>query len=152
MFFDKLGRLLVSPVASLFNGTDYEPQHGNTEGTALASAARTATTYAAAPITNTNARGIMVWLNITAASGTGGLTIRVRGYDPVSGLPAIVSTNGNNYTTTGLKYLVLYPGKIDQGALTNDFDSGPLPRTFDVGVQHGDASSYTYSLGYSLIV
>src|SRR5690242_4107854 len=98
MFFDKLGRLLVTAAGALWNGTDYEAEQGNTEGTLLAEAARTATTYAAAPLTNPSARGVTLWLNITAASGTGGLILRVRGYDPVSGLPFILTGNGGTYT------------------------------------------------------
>jgi hypothetical protein len=51
----------------------------------------------------------------------------------------------------GLKVFIFYPGHIAQGALRNDYQRSPLLRKWGCGIQHGDGSSHTYRLGYSLI-
>lgn len=133
---------------ALYNGATWDRQRGNVEGTLLASAQRTATTDS--PIqTNHNARGIVVHLDVTAASGTGGLTVQIRPVNPVAGNSAgafpfsASAIIANSYTP-----FVLYPG-ITPGSLAI---SAALPRSFVVRITHGDGSNYTYSVGYSLIV
>lgn len=124
----------------------------NADGTALASTARTTTSYSN-DITNATARGIIIYLNITAASGTGGLQVRVYGKDPASAQYFALNGAPTAKTTTGSFPYVFYPGAASGATLAADqIVSGPLPRTFRIGVTHGDASSYTYSVGYSLIV
>lgn len=56
----------------------------------LESAARTAST-ACAQQTDKHHRTARVYLNVTAASGTGGLKVVFRGYDKVSGNAAALS-------------------------------------------------------------
>jgi hypothetical protein len=140
------GLLAVGP--ALWNGTTYDLEHPNWTGTALASAART--TVQSVDLTNYNARGIQVILNVTAASGTGGLTVNIRGKDPVSGNYYILHAAPTAVTATGLKVYELYPGI---GAAAGDLTaraSAILPRSFNLQVAVGDASSYTYSLGWQL--
>lgn len=119
----------------------------NQDLTVLPSAARTATTSSADQI-NRNGRGVMVFLNITAASGTGGLTIKIQGKDPVSGNYISIYTAGSAATATGTFPAVVYPGV----GTTISGASDPLPATWRVQVQHGDASNYTYSVGASVIL
>jgi len=122
----------------------------NTEGTLLASAARTANIATPLQI-NYNAKGVFLWLNVTVASGAGGLTLIVQGIDPISGLPVWLNATPTAVTTTGTFGYELYPG----GTLSGDVKqrtSGILPRSWKVLIAVGDASSYTYSLGYSLIL
>lgn len=134
-----------------YNGATWDRQRGNTEGTLLASAARTATTVS--PIqTNHNARGVIVWLNVTLASGTGGLQVRVQGQCPVSAAVAGMNAAPTAIIATGLVGYAFYPGSVATGAGIVQVSSVPLPRTWQVSVTHADGSSYTYSLGYSLIV
>lgn len=121
----------------------------NTQGTLLASAARTITITS--PIqTNYNAKGIIVFLNVTAASGVGGLFTRVRVYDPVSNSAVYLNAQPAAVTATGMYTYVLYPG-ASGGAFTQ-ITPAMLPRTWEVFVTPVDASSYTYSVGYSLIL
>jgi hypothetical protein len=139
------GSAFLSPDSTpyLYNGSTFDRQRGNTEGVLLATAARTAITTTAAQ-TNHNARGVALRLTITSA-GTGTLTVHLR------------TTSGWNLASfTGLTanaLLVSYPGTTTgdpQG--TAVMRSMPLPRTWDAVVDKSDASSWTYSLDYHLII
>lgn len=142
-------------VPMLYNGSSTDRARGNLEGTLLASAARTGDATSADQ-TSYNARGVIVWLNISVASGTGGLVMRIRGKDPVSGNyynlhafpPAKIAATRHAY--------MLYPGASATGAVSDGYVElyipAVLPRTWGIYVAHGDGSSYTYSVGYSLIV
>lgn len=144
---------MVGAGGLLFNGTTWDRERGNTEGVLLASAARTAAAQSSIQ-TNYNARGVLLTLNVTAASGTGGLTVCIYGVDPIGsgGDPNLLRASVP-VTTTGRKAYLLYPGN---GSDTT-FDlvltkNGALPRSWFALVLADDASSYTYSLGYSMIV
>lgn len=137
-----------------FNGTTWDRIRGNIEGTALASAARTAETDSA-DITVYNNVGIMVFLDITVASGTGGLQTVVQLKDPVSGN----YVNGNVWTAvtaTGTRAHAHYPGAADAPAAAAGrislADEQIVTRTMRIRVSPGDGSSYTYSVGYCLVV
>jgi hypothetical protein len=134
-----LGRLLAA-------------QAVKTTGTGLASAARTTTTQTA-DIDTTGFRAIVIFFNVTAASGTGGLTLRLRGKDPVTGFYASLTQDSAARTTTGLWTMNVGLGaSAPSGAsLTGSLTGLPLPDIIRVEVTHGDASSYTYSIGYCLV-
>lgn len=132
----------------LYNGATYDLQRNNTQGTLLASAARTATTISPTQ-TNHNGRGISVILDITAASGAGGLQIFVRGKD-VNGKAYNLNTGVTAIIATGLYVLEVYPGSTGTTGQIKESVSHKLPRTFDVMIQHGDASSYTYAVNYEI--
>lgn len=134
-------------VNTLYNGSDHELQRGNVEGTALASAARTATTHSP-DITNPNGKGVIAYLNVTAASGTGGLTLRYAFRDPLSGVYANVNAAPTPVTAVGGFVYVLYPGATGGGTQVT---GGPAPRTFRISVFAADGSSYTYSVSYCLL-
>jgi hypothetical protein len=138
----------VSPhaVPYLYNGATYDRQRGNTEGTLLASAARTATTFSASQV-NYNARGVILTLDVTSA-GTGNLQIFLYSVDPIS---AITPTLANGTVVTTDAVLMAYPGVLDADC-PGDARSVVLPRVWTVSVNKSDASSWTYSLSYSLIV
>lgn len=146
---------LVQPnsVPYLYNETTYDRGRGNTQGTLLASAARTAQTSSPTQ-TNYNARGVVVFLNVTAASGTGGLQPVMQGLDPVSGNGFSLNATPTAVITTGTFAYVWYPGAVLPGGGTSIAQvlSAPVPRTWAVTIVVGNATSYTYSLGYSLIL
>ena len=102
---------LAGACGMLFNGTTWDPEQGTVEGTALASAARTANTTSST-LTNYNCRGVKLWLNVTAASGTGGLTLYLQGKDPISGNWTYDSGAGGQptVTTTGVWGYEFGPG------------------------------------------
>lgn len=129
-----------------YNGSTWDLQRGNTEGTLLASATRTATTTTPDQ-TNYNARGVLVFFNITAVSGTGGLTLSIQWKDPVSGTTYSNLLVGSALTTAGARIYQVYPAASGGTASTG----AALPRTWRVSVAHGDASNYTYSVGYAYV-
>lgn len=133
-----------------YNGITWDRERNNVEGVALASAARTAST-ASPDITNHNARGIMVMLDVTAASGTGGLQVRVQAKDPVSGNYLGINSAPTAITAVGMRVYVLYPGANTTNTGIAQVSGQLVPRTFRIFVSHGDGSSYTYSVGYALI-
>lgn len=125
-------------------------------GTLLASAARTATT-SSTNVSAGNCSCLILTLNITAASGTGGLKLRYNGIDPVSGNGSVGFFATVNVTTVGQVSMVVGKGV---GSLYNAASAGsganctigvPLSSTFRIDVTHGDSSSYTYSLNYELV-
>ena len=71
-----------------------------TTGTGLASAARTATT-SSSEISGQGYKGLIVYLAVSAASGTGGLTVRVRGYNPSSASWVVVTSSSAAITAPG---------------------------------------------------
>jgi hypothetical protein len=143
---------LAAAAGMQFNGASWDRQRNNVEGTLLASAARTATTSTATQI-NYNARGVILFLRITAASGTGGLQPRLFLVDALTDGQIAVIAAPTARTTTGSAAYVFYPGSTAAAFvdLTQNV-SLPLPRSWAVTVIHGDASSYTYSLGFSYIL
>ena len=118
----------------------------NAEGTALASAARTAT-VSSDDITNLGNRGVVVILDVTASAATPSITLKVQGKDPVSEKyydilesAAVTGTSTNVYR--------VYPGLTAAANLTV---SDVIPKTFRITMTHADADSITYSVGYSLV-
>jgi len=144
----------IGTLPSSFNGTTWDRLRGNVEGTLLASAARTSTTTFANQV-NYNHRFLVVVLNVTAASGTGGLTLQIWGIDPVTGATTYTIAVGNTYVTTGIRAFIIGPGVSNAGGFAGSaFDSyvgAILPRNWAGRVFHTDGTSYTYTVGYSLI-
>ena len=83
--------------------------HGPVASIPSASAARTAQTDSANQ-TNRNARGVHLILNVTAASGTGGLQVRLLGVDPISSTVYALAAAPTAITATGISVYELYPG------------------------------------------
>lgn len=138
-----------------------ERWRNNTQGTLLASVARTGTT--ASPIqTNYNARGILLTLNVTAAPNTAEtLTIYVLFPDPVTNstnfgvLASITTPAGSSLQSGGMYRLLVYPGisgTTSQGSSQFAIANFAIPRSWIGQVSHSGASSWTYSLGNSLIL
>jgi len=140
----------------LFNGSTWDRWRNNTEKTVLPSAARTVS-GASPDQTNFNARGVIIYLNVTAVSGTfaagEGLSMHVDFKDPVSGEYPQVTPDIGPYTTTGLRCIVVYPGATDVRGYFPTENDVPLPRTWRVhyGIT-GTAPSFTFSVGASYVV
>ncbi len=128
-------------------------QKTTTIGTALTSNARTVTTTSATIDAN-GARGIIAYINVTAASGTGGLVLRVGAVDPVTLATNPIASLNVTLLTTGLRAFSIYPGNGGSSVAAWLFAGTagvPLPSKFNLSVTHADASSYTYSVTYELI-
>jgi hypothetical protein len=144
--------LMVQNRNYAYNESTFDRVRNNTQGTLLASQARTIQT--GSPIqTNYNAKGVILFLNVTVASGTGGLQPKVLIVDPVSGNAIQYYADPGAITGTGLYAYVIYPGDNTPAyGTTKQHVQTALPRTWQANVYVGDASSYTYSLGYALIL
>lgn len=118
----------------------------NIEVSLLASAAHT-TTQQSADQSNLSGNSVLVFLNITVASGTGGLTLRILGKDPVSGNYYLLNAAPTAILATGQYGYLLGPGCVSSGGSIAQTTAGILPKTWAIEVVHGDASSYTYSVG-----
>jgi hypothetical protein len=146
----------ASSFALGYNGATWDRWRNNGSVSLLASAARTAT-VAGVDQNNHNWRGILVCVDVTAASGTGGLTVKVESKHAQSGKYTTIYQDTAAITATGT-----YAFEIHPEAATTTADAAHageqsvrgasrrlLSRTFKVTVTHGDSSSYTYSAEYT---
>jgi hypothetical protein len=138
-----VGLLLLSLAACALN-SPYEGVY-----TLVTSAARTATLTGADNV-NRYVTGVEVICNVTAASGTGGLQVQIQGKDSVSGAYYVVSTTTAN-TAVGVIRNIIGANVFTVAATTTSVNVNTyVPYTWRIVVVHGDASSYTYSCGYTL--
>ena len=122
-----------------------------TTRTLLAMAARTATVASSKMIDRVQ-QFCRLYINVTAASGTGGLTVQLRGYDPVSlepgntPVPALLNAGGGAITATGIYVIEFMESSVAASGNVKETVPRMLPCTWDVQVTAGDSSSYTYSV------
>lgn len=124
----------------------YEQVYNNINVSVLASAART-TTQTSADQTNYNHRGIKITIDVTVGSGLS-LVVTLDNKDSVSGKFVNVITGA---AITGISTVVytVFPGAT---AVTNLTVNDIIARLFRIVVTAGNATSATYSVGYSLLV
>lgn len=139
---------ILRVVPSLHDGTTQgaDSMRSNVEGTVLASAARTATTNSA-DFTNINAKGVRLFINVTAVTADPSVVFTLEVKDPISSTYTAILTSAA-ITGTGHTVLTAYPGAT---AAANVTVSMPLSRTWRVTATHADSDSITYSVGYSYI-
>jgi hypothetical protein len=132
-----------------FNGATWDRWRNNAEGTLLASQARTEVAVSAGQ-TNYNARGVKVFINVTAKSDTPSIVVNIGETDFISGHSNyILASAAITDVTTYPVVLTVYPGATP---VANLAVSQPLPRNWGIVVNHADADSITYSVSYSYIV
>jgi len=103
-----------------------------------------------------NHRGVLLFLNVTAASGTGGLTVRIQAIEPVTGMAVVnLLTAAAAVTATGLYTYALYPGlpspAVALGGVTMA-QNGVLPRVWTATVTPSTTDSWTYSLAGAMLL
>ena len=86
------------------------------------------------------------YLNVTAASGTGGLTFQLRGWDKASNTSVVLAADTAPITATGLYVFEVAPSIAAASGVRRVAFNAYLPVQWDVNIAVGDASSYTYSL------
>jgi hypothetical protein len=116
------------------------------EGTAFASAARTAT-ESSADITNSYGSGVRVVFDVTASAATPSVVLTIQGKDAVSGKYYTLLT-GAAVTGASTNVYTLFPSVA---AVANVAVSNLLPKTFRITMTHADADSITYSVGYTIL-
>lgn len=92
----------------LFNGSNFDRARNNVEGALLASATRTTTTNTAIQ-TNYNARGVIIYVNVSGFASSETLTPKLYLDDPVSGSDFLV-WQGSTLFTNGIFAYAFYPG------------------------------------------
>lgn len=135
----------------LYNNSTWDRARNNFVTTADLSAARTAT-VAGTTVTNYNARGAVITINVTAASGTTPTLVAKLQYSHDGG------TTWTDYTekpvtatisATGRTILVVYPGVTE---VANSAVSLPLPRTIRMYYTIGGTSpSFTFTTHFCWI-
>lgn len=138
---------LAANVTYHFNETTWDRVRGNTEGTVLPSAARTASINSA-DLVNYNARGVQVIIDATAIVATPSITVTIKGKDSLSGKYYTLLASAA-ITTVSTTLLTVYPGVT---ATANVAASQIIPRTWRVEVVAADADSITYSIGVNYVV
>lgn len=118
----------------------------NIKGTLLASAARTATT-SSSDITNYNAKGVRVFINVTVDPAAASVVPTITVKDPVSGVYTAILT-GAAIAAVGHTVLTVYPGATVAAGVTLSTVLGTVWR---VTITAADADSLTYSVGYEML-
>lgn len=118
----------------------------NQQVVVLASAARVASNNSDDQV-NRFYRGVEVVADVTAVPGVDTVTFTVEGQDPVSKkwYTLLASAAISAQSTVSL---TVYPGVT---VAANAAASRPLPRAWRVKVTHSAGTSFTYSVGASLI-
>ena len=152
---DGAGGARILPAAGFgYNGATWDRARNNAEGTALASAARTAGT-AGIDVVTYNARGIALLLEVTAnPGGAETLSLKLQVKLP-SGTYADLADAGVLFTAAnGAKGLIVYPGVLaaDHAAGMVGKSAAITGRTVRPYVTHSAAGSWTYRLDTVLLV
>jgi hypothetical protein len=120
----------------------------NEQSALIASAARTATNNSAEQ-TNYGNRGVKVFIDVTAVTGSPSVTFSIQEKDSVGGdYRAILTSAAQTAAITAPVVLTVYPGCA---AVANTVANEPLSRTWRVAAAHGNADSITYSVSYCYI-
>lgn len=91
--------------------------------------------------------GLILVINVTAASATPSVVFTIQGKCPVSGAYFTLLASAA-VTGTGTTVLRIFPGSaVTSNLAAND----QLPRTWRLSVAHADADSITYSVGAILL-
>lgn len=91
------------------------------------------------------ATGAILFFNITATSGTGGLTLQLRGRDGEGN--AVVFWESASLTTTGVRAYILNPSTLSAAASgITAISQIVLPQVYDFNIVNADSSSHTFSL------
>lgn len=135
----------------LYNNSTWDRARNNCVTTADSSAARTAT-VAGATVTNYNARGAVITINVTAASGTTPTLIAKLQYSPDGGTTWIDYTDKPVTATIsaiGKTTLIVCPGVTE---VANSAVSLPLPRTVRMHYTIGGATpSLTFATYFNWV-
>jgi hypothetical protein len=123
----------------------------------LPSLPRTATVSSGPQKDAQGARALRAYLNVTDASGDGGLTVVFNGIDPVSGNPVALSAGGVPVLAPGTYAYEMTPF-VSQDSLGNliagnilESVSRAVPYVWSISVLHANDSPYTYSLGVEVL-
>lgn len=143
-----------------FNGTTWDRWRNNVAATALATAARTATTNSA-DLVNYNAKGVQIAIDITVTPNNAEtLTMAVQVKDQLSGkyvtitaFATILASGLGAAPTTATFIYTMYPGGAETAAVGNhEVQSLPIPRNWRIQVVHSSTTAWNYTVGYQYVL
>ena len=138
-----------------YNGATWDHVRNNHETIIYPSAVHTGTHSSPTQI-NYNAKGVIIYLNVTAnPGGAEFLGMNLHYVDPASGLvTTLIATLTTTAAVNGMYSLHLYPGASTppETPNVNKSYSLPLPRQWQVAITHSGAGAWTYSVGCSHIL
>ena len=150
---DDAGDAFGASAGVLHNGSSFDFARNNVEGTLLANSERTATTNSSVQ-TNYNARGVIVYINVSAVPGGETLTPILYFDDALSGSDFQV-WSGATIANTGITAYAFYPGVTQSldfsaglSALvsgTND-DESTYAETFTGDIEDGTLAPSNFTL------
>lgn len=107
-------------------------------------------TVAIGPMKSYNDHTARFYLDVTAVSGTGGLTFQLRGHDRFTGKYSVLFADASAITATGTYVFEFGPSVAAASTGRRGVLDIYLPVEWDVNIAVGDASSYTYTLSVEL--
>lgn len=142
---------IVGGAGMLYNATTLDLWRNNHPITVLSSAVRAASNNAAQQ-TCYNARGMIVFVSITAVPGTDTVTFGWTAKGPVTGTyDTNIGAASGALATNGVRSYLFYPGAVTNNAYTTVYN-GPVPRDWRIEVTHSAASNFTYSVSVQYIM
>ena len=114
----------------------------------LASAVRTA--VQSEDLQNTNAKGVLVILDVTLDAASASITLSIRAKDPISGkyVDLLVATA---VAAVGTTTYIVYPGVAAAAEGITKVVGYPLPIDWNLEIAVADADAITYSVSASYI-
>ena len=134
----------------LYNNSTWDRARNNFVATVDLTAARTAT-VAGTTVTNYNAAGAVITINVTVVSGTSPTLVAKLQYSPDGGTTWIDYTAKPVTATisaTGQTILTVYPGVVE---VANSAVSLPIPRTVRMHYTIGSGTSFTFATYFNWI-
>ena len=120
-------------------------------GEIFASAARTAAPTAVEFRLAAGCRGIMLFLDVTAITGSPTLTpsVNIKDTDGAGDTEPIATFTAISPSANDHRIYIVYPGAVETGALTPvEMQGVPCPVHGTISIAHGDADSATYTMSY----
>jgi len=145
-----LGGVLIDARLAGFNGTTWDRQRNNEEIMLLSGAARTAQTDSSDQ-TNYNARGLLLFINVSADPAAASITPTLRVIDSVSGQRTAFWTAAAPIAAVG-NYTYYFSEAAAGGIFTEIISFGIPARSWHFRMAVADADSMTYSVAAVLLI
>lgn len=137
------------PIAQLLYGGSPVALTGNTDLTLLSEAERTATVNSADQQAYF-ARGVYVFLKVTAVDATPSIVLKIQGKLPNGDYIDLLTAEA--VTGAGTTVYLVYPVSGVAAAPVTKVANWPIPLNWRVRVEHGDADAITYSVMATVVI
>lgn len=140
---------LIGAILTQYNGTIPERVRGNQDLSIFTSAAHTTSgDTSSADQVNYNAKGLHLYIKVTAITSAPSITVKIQGRSVLTGDYYTILESAA-ISTVSVMLLKVYPGlPVSANVSANDI----LPRTWRVTVTAGNTDSITYSVAASTIL